>query len=240
MNDNSIDRPSNLVTLLREGAEIERLRAALEMLYDKWENGDPCYEDPETFSGGLGNAFKLTADEENAVLALIRRRPENCREPIPHETSGDAYTRRIERKVAAIVTWLEANQPDAFRRGLWDAVEKAGGGSSEETKAPHEHRWVLPAAPLSATNYFCGDCGFFPGPSIPQLDVPTCPVAGTAEHRFMLWLMKEIPPGTVISSPSWWSPRIFKAVQRAMEIQQERGEASRNEGSSEKASGDSK
>lgn len=53
-------------------------------------------------------------------------------------------------------------------------------------------------------------------------EVPTGPVAGTAEHRFMLWLMKEIPAGTVISSPSWWSPRIFRAVQRAMEIHAEK------------------
>lgn len=45
------------------------------MLYDKWENGDSCYEDPETCGGFLGLAFKLSQEEENQVLALIAHRP---------------------------------------------------------------------------------------------------------------------------------------------------------------------
>lgn len=51
-------------------------------------------------------------------------------------------------------------------------------------------------------------------------DVPTFPIAGDAEARFMVWLMKEMPAGTVIGAPSWWSPRIFKAVLRAIEVQE--------------------
>ena len=53
-------------------AENERLREALTMLYDKWEDGDDCYEDPEDYGGFLGKAFKLSLEEENTVLALIR------------------------------------------------------------------------------------------------------------------------------------------------------------------------
>ncbi len=37
----------------------------------------------------------------------------------------------LEGKVTAIVGWLEREQPDVFRRGLWDAlreVPSAGGG----------------------------------------------------------------------------------------------------------------
>lgn len=61
------------------GNETERLRAALAMIYDKWEDGTPCYEDPEDFTGHLGNAVKLTAEEEMEILALIptQRSPEN-------------------------------------------------------------------------------------------------------------------------------------------------------------------
>lgn len=49
----------------------KKLESALTMLYDKWENGTPCYEDVETCDGPLGNAFQLTEAEENQCLALI-------------------------------------------------------------------------------------------------------------------------------------------------------------------------
>ena len=32
---------------------------------------------------------------------------------------------QLERKLAAAVVWLELNQPDVFRRGLWDAINNA-------------------------------------------------------------------------------------------------------------------
>lgn len=32
---------------------------------------------------------------------------------------------------------------------------------------------------------------------------------------FADWLAREMPPGTVISSPAWWAPRILRAVARA-------------------------
>jgi hypothetical protein len=53
--------------------ERNRLREALEMIYDKWENGDPCYEDADPTSGFMGNAFQLSSDEENQILALLPR-----------------------------------------------------------------------------------------------------------------------------------------------------------------------
>lgn len=49
----------------------QRLVEALEMMYDKWENGTPCYDDPEECSGSFGNAFKLSEAEEREVLSLI-------------------------------------------------------------------------------------------------------------------------------------------------------------------------
>ena len=51
--------------------ERDELRAALTMLYDKWENGDPCYQDADEANDSLGNAFKLTDEEEKQILALI-------------------------------------------------------------------------------------------------------------------------------------------------------------------------
>jgi hypothetical protein len=52
-------------------AERDALREALTMLYDKFEDGTDCYEDPEDYTGYLGKAIKLSTEEEEAVLALI-------------------------------------------------------------------------------------------------------------------------------------------------------------------------
>lgn len=54
--------------------ELLAARAAvplLKLLYDKWEDGDDCYEDPDSYSGFLGKAFNLTASQENKILAAI-------------------------------------------------------------------------------------------------------------------------------------------------------------------------
>jgi len=32
---------------------------------------------------------------------------------------------KLERKLAAIVRWLEVKQPDVFSRGLWDSIKEA-------------------------------------------------------------------------------------------------------------------
>ena len=39
--------------------------------------------------------------------------------------------RLCEQRLAAVTKWLELNQPDVFRRGLWDAVFEAGGPRNE-------------------------------------------------------------------------------------------------------------
>ena len=54
--------------------DAERLREALEMLYDAWENGAPCFEnDGGNQDSFIGNAFELTYEEEQKVLKLIPR-----------------------------------------------------------------------------------------------------------------------------------------------------------------------
>lgn len=60
-----VERGAALETV---GTQRDSLLAALTLLYDKWENGTPCYEDPEDYTGPLGNAFKLTDEEETLVL----------------------------------------------------------------------------------------------------------------------------------------------------------------------------
>lgn len=36
--------------------------------------------------------------------------------------------------LTAITKWLEANQPDVFRRGLWDAILKVGAGATASVR----------------------------------------------------------------------------------------------------------
>lgn len=58
--------------LLHQSSKIAALEKELTMLYSKWEDGNPCYTGyPDTEDGFLGNAFRLTNEEENRVLALI-------------------------------------------------------------------------------------------------------------------------------------------------------------------------
>lgn len=52
-----------------------------------------------------------------------------------HLVIATVSERVIESRLAAIVEWLEANQPDVFRRGLWDAINAADAPESREAKA---------------------------------------------------------------------------------------------------------
>jgi len=54
-----------------ETTEVTRLRAALGLMYDKWEDGVTCWEDGDDSGISLGNAFKLTDEEEREILSLI-------------------------------------------------------------------------------------------------------------------------------------------------------------------------
>lgn len=56
-------------------ARVAELEAALRMMYDKYENGDGCYEDPDVCSGYLGSAVKLSDEEEQQVYALLEKQP---------------------------------------------------------------------------------------------------------------------------------------------------------------------
>lgn len=60
--------------------------SALAMMYDKWECGDECYEEPDTFSGFLGRAFCLTEKEEDRVLEIIGKERSGLASPESAET----------------------------------------------------------------------------------------------------------------------------------------------------------
>lgn len=68
------------IDVMKRNRELE---AALTMIYDKWENGDSSYTEPDTFDGYLGNAFKLSQEEENQVLALIPTTAETAVQSCP-------------------------------------------------------------------------------------------------------------------------------------------------------------
>lgn len=51
-----------------------QLRKALKMLYERWGNGTPSYEDPEDKTGYLGLACKVTAMEEQEILAALEQK----------------------------------------------------------------------------------------------------------------------------------------------------------------------
>lgn len=72
--------------------------------------------DDETMQGAANviEALEAQIAERDDELAALRER-----------------VAELEGKVTAIVGWLEREQPDVFRRGLWDAlreVPSAGGG----------------------------------------------------------------------------------------------------------------
>jgi hypothetical protein len=62
-----------------------------------------------------------------AVSELIRKRVDE------YQALG-ADLAAAEKRIAAIITWLEKNQPNVFRRGIWDAV--AASSQSQTEVAP--------------------------------------------------------------------------------------------------------
>lgn len=56
--------------------ELAKMREAVELLYDKWESGEDCHEvDGEDMGAFLGKAFRLSEEEEDAILALLKGVP---------------------------------------------------------------------------------------------------------------------------------------------------------------------
>ena len=113
-------------------AENDRLRAALEMFYDRWENGTPCTEANEdgdcTDGSPIGNAVKLSFAEEQEILNLIVDKAEdgeqacaNCGKPYRAHLLQDATRCSPEGDAK----WF----PQAIADGLLAARKEHGNGS---------------------------------------------------------------------------------------------------------------
>lgn len=46
----------------------------------------------------------------------------------------DGTIAELRSRLSATVLWLEANQPDVFRRGLWDAINAAAIVAAKKAK----------------------------------------------------------------------------------------------------------
>lgn len=53
--------------------------------------------------------------------------------PCPHCANHERTIAELRAKLTAIVKWLEANQQDVFKRGLWDAIAAAPSAGNGET-----------------------------------------------------------------------------------------------------------
>ena len=62
----------------QEPSDENKALDLLAVLFDSYENGTPCYEDPESTTGYLGHAFQLDSETFHACADLLnRRRPVN-------------------------------------------------------------------------------------------------------------------------------------------------------------------
>jgi hypothetical protein len=54
--------------------DVSEAMRLLAMMCDGYENGQPCYEDPEDGAGYIGNAFQISHEDFHAMCNLLNRR----------------------------------------------------------------------------------------------------------------------------------------------------------------------
>jgi hypothetical protein len=65
-------------------SDEEKALDYLATMFDAYENGPDCYEDPEDCSGHLGKAIRVDNDDFHAIADLLnRRRPVAAMQPQP-------------------------------------------------------------------------------------------------------------------------------------------------------------
>src|SRR5580692_4987055 len=64
-------RDALMAQLAAKDAVIAGLVDALELIYDKYEDGDPCTENGDPDGSMMGNCVQLHADEEDKILAAL-------------------------------------------------------------------------------------------------------------------------------------------------------------------------
>lgn len=104
-------------------AERDALRTALGMMYDKWENGIACQEadeDGDCSDGtNIGNAFRLTLEEEQTVLNLIVEKAEEHEESCAN--CGKPYRAHLLHDRNRCSPWAEST---FFPSSIANAVQR--------------------------------------------------------------------------------------------------------------------
>jgi hypothetical protein len=77
----------------------------LALMYDRWEDGTPCYEDAEDCTGFLGHAVKLSAEEEDEIIALLKG--------IPRAAQSNTEPSQVEK-----LTQWKRTVENAFTAGM--------------------------------------------------------------------------------------------------------------------------
>lgn len=88
-----------------------------------------------------------------------------------HETSPDPKGLAVVRAAQLDLAAKTLDRHDCHVQGeacreAAQLLREFAGVRAENGTSPHVHRWVLPEPPVTASNHFCGDCGFFPGPPV--------------------------------------------------------------------------
>lgn len=98
-------------TALHESeTELEKARSAIREAVELLERTRTCH-------------FFVVPIRVTEVLAQLRSclpAPVTINSAVPVDEAANCD----KQKLTAIVRWLETNQPDVFRRGLWDAINK--------------------------------------------------------------------------------------------------------------------
>lgn len=112
---------------------IERLRAAAQGV-DLGADGMGWSPDPELYKEAADELEDRAEAVEDWKERWRHERTHGCPHWGNHTSDGRDRVcwyggrerfERDEKTIRAMVAWLEANQPDVFKRGMWDAINAA-------------------------------------------------------------------------------------------------------------------
>ena len=107
-------RPVSVETLTRAMQEIDLLA----MMFDAYEDGPDCYEDPEDCSGHIGKAIHLDDEAFQRIADILNEhRPRNTAVS-PAPTFADGMTAEDDRRFLEATSGLDSYElPRCFRCG---------------------------------------------------------------------------------------------------------------------------
>lgn len=123
---------ATFIRLSDETTEVSRLRAALGLMYDKWEDGVTCWEDGDDSGISLGNAFKLMDEEEREILSLIPSQ-RSAVEPSAPCAACEGWPKEGNNPCA--VCGLDTRPVTTEKATAWLCIYRSGCQSYETCKA---------------------------------------------------------------------------------------------------------